>query len=539
MSNERQTFETEEVSLKASDGTLLTTLIYHPNVSQSAPTLLQRTCYGRKIMADIFGVWFANRGYRVVFQDCRGTGNSGGEMDYFKEATDGRLTADWIASQPWFDGALGTFGESYMGFTQYALASTNPPYLKAMAIAMAAADRRSTWYPGNSFSVELCLIYWWSQAFGLSEDGWINDRERGEAKLAKALMTLPLRIADEVAVGKAVKWYRAQLEHASPEDRYWEPLNAAPSLPVSEVPTLLIGGWYDLVAPPMIRDFQQLLRGPAPCRLVMGPWTHMSRVMENDHEESNRQMLAWFDTHLRKKEKPRRSSVSLYLMPNVGWTDVPAWPPLGTVQDWHLQPKAGLSRRVARESSPDSFTYDPADPTPTAGGISVRHEKSGPADNRAIESRSDVVTYSSDPLPEDVDVVGSIRARIYVEADVGNFDLFVRVCDVHPDGRSMNVSEGLLRHQMQRQDTPHRIEFDLWPTAYRFAAGHRFRVQVSGGCHPVYARNTCSGEALGDAVTITLAHLKIHHDSRYSSVVALPVTTQLSALQPKKSQDGA
>jgi putative CocE/NonD family hydrolase len=260
-------------------------------------------------------------------------------------------------------------------------------------------------------------------------------------------------------------------------------------------------------------------------------------VLSNDHEYSNQQMLSWFDTHLRKQGVTARSSINLFLMPEVGWTDVPAWPPQGTVQEWYLQPKAGLARHEAPDGLPDAFTYDPADPTPTAGGISVRHEKSGPADNRAIESRADVLTYSSEVLPEDLDVVGTIGARIYVEADVGNFDLFVRLCDVHPDGRSMNVSEGLLRQQVQKQTIPHRIEFDLWPTAHRFAAGHRLRVQVSAGAFPVYARNTCSGEPLGDAVTITLAHLKIHHDGTHPSALRLPVTKQLSALQSNKSLD--
>ena len=124
-----------DIKVTVSDGTVLLADVYHPLGVDDAPTILERTPYGRANFASAMGPEFAGRGYRYVLQACRGTDGSGGTHSYFAEAGDGRDTADWIAAQPWFNGSMGTFGASYMGFTQWALASTKPPHLKAMAVA--------------------------------------------------------------------------------------------------------------------------------------------------------------------------------------------------------------------------------------------------------------------------------------------------------------------------------------------------------------------------------------------------------------------
>ena len=138
-----------DVKVMVSDGTGLLTDVYHPVGINDAPTILERTPYGRSNFASAMGPEFAARGYRYVLQACRGTDGSGGTHSYFAEAPDGRDTADWIASQPWFNGRMGTFGASYMGFTQWALASTKPPYLKAMAVALSTSVRAVLVVPGR------------------------------------------------------------------------------------------------------------------------------------------------------------------------------------------------------------------------------------------------------------------------------------------------------------------------------------------------------------------------------------------------------
>src|SRR5580700_911331 len=148
-----------DVSVTMLDGAVLLADIYHPVGVLDAPTILERTPYGRRGVSPGAEMEFAARGYRVVRQACRGTDGSSGSHSYFMEAPDGRATADWIAERPWFNGSLGTFGASYMGFTQWALASTRPPYLKAMAVALSASVRGFSWYPGGSLALEV-IIPW-------------------------------------------------------------------------------------------------------------------------------------------------------------------------------------------------------------------------------------------------------------------------------------------------------------------------------------------------------------------------------------------
>ena len=138
-----------DVKVTVSDGTVLLADLYRPVGIDDAPAILERTPYGRVNFASAMGPEFAARGYRYVLQACRGTDGSGGTHSYFAEAADGRDTADWIASQPWFNGCMGTFGASYMGFTQWALASTRPPHLKAMAVALSASVRGLLVVPGR------------------------------------------------------------------------------------------------------------------------------------------------------------------------------------------------------------------------------------------------------------------------------------------------------------------------------------------------------------------------------------------------------
>jgi putative CocE/NonD family hydrolase len=141
------------------DGVVLLTDVYHPVGVDDAPTLLERTPYGRQAIASAMGPELAARGYRYLVQACRGTDGSGGSHSYFAEAPDGRATADWIAEQTWFDGRLGSYGASYMGFTQWALASTRPPHLQAMVIALSTSVRKFSWYPGDSYALEV-IIPW-------------------------------------------------------------------------------------------------------------------------------------------------------------------------------------------------------------------------------------------------------------------------------------------------------------------------------------------------------------------------------------------
>ncbi|MFY9847572.1 MAG: CocE/NonD family hydrolase, partial [Trebonia sp.] len=169
---------------------------------------------------------------------------------------------------------------------------------------------------------------------------------------------------------------------------------------------------------------------------------------------------------------------------------------------------------------PDRYRYDPADPTPAVGGARMVRD-SGRRDNTALEARPDVLTYTTAPLEADTEVIGEVSAEIWFSSSLAYADVFVRLCDVDPRGRSWNVCDGLT--SLTGADKVTRATVRLWPTAYRFKRGHRIRVQVSSGAFPRYARNPGSGEPLATATRLLAADQAVYRDPAHPSAVILPV----------------
>jgi putative CocE/NonD family hydrolase len=509
------------VAVEMPDGVLLTTDVHHPEGCGPFPTLLMRTCYDKVLIGEYLGLGdFVDAGFRVVLQDCRGSGGSGGQQDHLAESVDGRATGDWIAGQPWFDGQLGTFGASYMGFTQWALAVTRPPYLKAMAISLSSARGARSWFPGGSFALDITLPWTMTMVFGL---GRAQEPEL-QQRLVDGFDHLPLREAAQLTTGKRVHWWDRWMDHPSADDPFWKPLDCSDAVDL-DVPILFMDGWYDYPTLHMVREFQQRDEAGLPSRLVVGAGTHFGAGVDERSET-----LRWFDRHLKGVDlAPQCSPVSVFVLPDLGWRDLPAWPPPSAPDTWFLQPQAGLGRTRSEAASTTPYVYDPSDPTPAFGGPSLRMDKCGPVDNRELEARSDVLTFTSAPLAEPVLTIGPIEARLFLRSDVDHFDVYLRVCDVLPTGESINVSEVIRRLgpiDIDRdEDGVFEIVLDVRPIAQQFASGNRIRVQVSGGAHPMFARNTCSGEPLSDAVTLVVAHNEVLHGERYSSAVTMYVPT--------------
>ena len=520
-----------DVKVTASDGTVLLTDVYHPVGVDDAPVILERTPYGRRAVSAFLAPELAARGYRYLVQASRGTDGSGGSHSYFAEAGDGRDTVDWIAEQAWFNGVLGTFGASYMGFTQWALASTRPPYLKAMAVALSASTRAFSWYPGGSFALEMALT-WDAGAtqFNQPSDSHASTEvspeaiEKRMAALRAGFDHLPLTDALRVVTGVDLPLWQEQLSHADLRDPHWAPLDYSPLLADWTVPTLLVDGWHDYPLPGVVQDYMALRRSGAPVQLRIGAGGHLGGGGEGGMTDAP---LAWFDTWLRGEEgllDPR--PVSVHIQGEGGpWRQLDDWPPPSVPTDWYLHAGGELSTSApAGSTEPDRYRYDPADPTPSVGGIGML--TGGPVDNRDLEARPDVVVYTSPALSEPLVVLGPVTASLCVESSVDHTDFFVRLCDVWPDGRSINVCDGLQRFDprtiRRAADGTFRVEVVMWPAGHRFGPGHRLRVQVASGSHPVYARNLGSGEPVATGTTLRPADQAVHHSPGRLSSVTLP-----------------
>jgi uncharacterized protein len=524
------------VRIATPDGAELVGDVFHPVDAPHRATLLQRTPYGRAFLEPEARA-YAARGFDVVSQDCRGSGQSTGAPSFFAEGPDGRLTADWIAAQAWSAGPLVPIGASYMGFTALAVAATRPPGLAALAIQIAASDRCASWFPGGTFALDIALP--WSQIRAATRDGLFDlsdldavvaQMEEAGRRLEQAFLHLPLGGSDAVAVGETLPWFQEWMDHPDPRDPYWAPIDLRAALVGVAVPTLLIDGWYDYQVPHMLADHRGLLAAGVPTRLVVGPWSHptVDGLVVQD------EVVAWLDRHLGRvdtdaRAEPPSTPVRVFVQPEVGWTELASWPPPGTTASrWHLQPLGGLAPEPAPASSPDAYDYDPADPTPSYGGTGLRMPPaSGPVDNRRLEARPDVLTFTSAALDHDLDVLGPVTAVVHITSSTPHTDVFVRLCDVAPDGTSTNVCDGIRRllpgDPAVQPDGSRRVELALWDTAYRFGSGHRIRVQVSSGAHPRFARNLGAGEPLGTGTTLVVAHQQVHHDPDHPSSVTLEV----------------
>jgi putative CocE/NonD family hydrolase len=527
------TYEIEverDLKILMPDGVALLADHYFHRRGGKPPTILVRSPYGR---AGIYGIFFAQpfaeRGFQVLIQSCRGTFGSGGEFDAFRnERSDGLAILSWMERQPWFSGEFATVGPSYLGFVQWAIADQADPALKAMFPQVTASSFRNPTYGGESFWLDTALT--WFHVLVHQEDpplAALVARARAGSRLRAAFNHLPLCEVDQVAFGRSIPFYHNWLTFNAPQDAWWQPVDFSGAVAKVTAPVHLHAGWYDIFLPETIADYtclQQAQRNPY---LTIGPWTHASPLSMVD---SLRESIAWSRAHLLgDRSQLRASPVRIFVMGASEWRDYDAWPPAGfQEQRWHLQASGGLSITPPADSQPDCYRYDPSDPTPGVGGYSLS-KNSGPKDNRALEARPDVLLYTSSPLEQDLEAIGPVHAELFIRSSLEYTDFFARLCDVYPSGKSINVTDGLLRlipgRPAPQSDGCLRVEIELFPTAYRFRRGHSLRLQVSSGAHPRYARNPGSGEPLGTATTLVVADQLVYHDLAHPSAIILPVKT--------------
>jgi putative CocE/NonD family hydrolase len=523
-----------------SDGVELKIDHYWPKAGGTFPTILVRTPYGRGMDAPfpigllfVFAQWrLAAHGYHVVAQTVRGRFDSGGSFNpLFHEAMDGRDTVQWLTRQPWFNGKLGMTGPSYLGYVQWAVAATSPGALAAMVPQLTGSHMDTLIYPDGAFALDLALR-WCLFLDTLDSEGRRSTmamlRRMSTAVVDRLLIPafahLPLQEADSVALGQPVPYYREWLAHPDLSDRYWEATNLKGAVPWVSAPVHLMGGWYDILLRELLRDYTALQAAGRAPYLTIGPWWHSD---VRAARAAQRESLMWCAAYLKgNRAVLRERPVRVYVMGANAWRDLPGWPPPARETRYFLQPGASLSLDAPPvDAIPDHYRYDPADPTPSVGGTLLL--TGGPRDNGRLEARADVLCFTTAPLDADLEIIGPISLDLYVRSSLGHTDFAGRLCDVHPDGRSINICDGLLRLNPGtdgvQPDGSRRIQIDLWATAHRFRRGHRLRLQVSSGAHPRWSRNLGTGEPIGAATSMIAADQTIYHDWAHPSALVLPV----------------
>lgn len=479
------------------------------------PTALIRSPYGRRgVLRSSFWLPLAERGYQVLVQSTRGTFGSGGDFDPMRqERDDGLATLDWLITQPWFGGSVVLAGASYLGYTQWAVADELPVEVKAMIPHVTESALTLEFLRSDGMSLET-PFGWGVQVDGQERRFAMLRALLGMRKTQRAQWTLPLSRADVAATGHRIGYVQDILAHDADSSR-WATLDHSQRVIHTRAPVSSIAGWYDIFLPGQLRDFCALQEVRDDCRLTVGPWTHSSL-----DGTAIREATEFGLAHARGKHPAARAPVRLFVMGADVWRDFETWPPAGYApKRIHLRPGGVLAAEPLDQAPPATYRYDPADPTPAVGGVRLGGG-GGRVDNTEVEARTDVLTYTTDELAAQVEIIGEVSAEIWFQSSRPCADVFVRLCDVDARGRSHNVCDGLVT--VHDADELRCATVHLWPTAYQFNPGHRIRIQVSSGAFPRFARNAGTGAPRGSDTTLRPAYQAIYHDAAHPSAVVLP-----------------
>ena len=563
-----------------SDGVKLCANVWRP-AKGKAPTLLVRLPYGKDAIPVLSGdgalipslTAFLRAGYAIVMQDARGTFMSEGKFAAkVDDAVDGRETVEWITRQPWSDGTVGGYGMSYFGMSQWASASEAPSALKAIVPTVAAMN----WYDGLWYSpggaMSLSVLNHWHALMYLFEAQ--REIAAGRGDVAELVELAQLLNADMLAQNatppglnpafRRGRWLDGILAHPAYDD-FWQEQDLIPAIPHMTVAPLCIGGWFDLFINSSVTDFVKYRTGAATeearenARLLIGPWDHVSatgRYPDRDFGPSANAMSAnltgqhirHFDRWLRgdtaaNADDPR---VRIFVMGIDQWRNEEDWPlPDTRYADYFLggtgpantsSGKGVLTLAEPKEDRRDNFLFDPARPVPTTGGahLPVGHGFVGPVDQRRVDGRDDILCFATPVLENDVEVVGFVRIKLFVSSSAVDTDFTVKLVDVFPDGRAINLCDGILRMRYReglstpKMMTPGQIydaEIDMGVTANVFRAGHRIRVDISSSNFPRYDRNSNTGGFIAEEAEkdMIVAVNTVCHGPSFESRLILPV----------------
>ena len=516
----------QTLSMRTRDGIRLDADVYSPEGEGPFPVLLMRQPYGRAIASTVVYAhprWYAAQGYIVVIQDVRGRGSSTGKFQLFShEVEDGEDSVKWAADLPGSSGQVGMYGFSYQGMTQLYAAQNCPQALKAIAPAMTGYHPYEDWaYENDALCLQLGLT--WAIQLAAETARIEGDRATYQTLLAAA-KHLPI---DEPTPAKpevlsTVESFFSDWVERSSSDRYWQDL--IPDLTRVSLPTFQVGGWFDPYLRGDLRLYQEMSGNSLSHQLWVGPWCHIPWGREIGSVDFgpaaispiDRLQVQWFDWILKGKasanepsgtsnqpELLETRSVNLFEMGRNRWRRWKSWPheskSTTSAQIYFLQ-STGLANireddgQLVRVPSSvaqlDTLVHDPWNPVPALGGHSAI--PTGSFERSAIDRRGDVLTYTTEPLLEDLSVVGVVEFGGMVATESVSYDLCVVLSKVVGD-RAYNLTQGYRRVDTAEVNGTV-VKLPLHPTCFSLRGGDRLRISISAACFPAYPINPGTGE---------------------------------------------
>lgn len=573
----------DDVETPLSDGTILRSTVYRPAADgERFPVLMTRTPYGRDLSVN--SAYFnpatvAAAGFVVILQDVRGRFGSDGDFaPSVQEADDGAEAVEWAASLPYSSGRVGMWGRSYFGESQLRAARRHPRGLAALAPGVCAAGNadHGALFRGGAFELGSRLS-WGHGSISLEtiRREFAGDPARLDREL-DAWRELDASFADGSAYGtlplndlkaRASTFLQSHIipsTGADPGGEISEAWNWPTSEPVA-LPTLNIGGWFDIFLPNTLAQYRLQLEAsrkdpsvPSP-NLILGPWSHTnytglfpdvafpggSAASVGSFGDLSSIHAEWFRGVLdgdRGPNAPKLPRALVYVMGENRWRGFDELPEPAAKIQFFLGPDGTLEEGAHGDGIVE-YDYDPLNPVPTTGGATMHlgADFAGPAEQGQVEARGDVLTFTSEALAEPLTVFGEVTAHLFASSSAIDTDFVVRLCRVTPDGRSVGLADGIVRASWRdacagdgvfragvprRLLTPGRVEefaVSLWATACTFQTGDRLRVQVTSSCHPRWDRNLNTGAKALDSSDAVVAHQAVHFGPSAPSRITLQV----------------
>ncbi len=516
-----------DVAVTSFDGTKLLTDIYTPQGEGPFPTILIRTAYKRQGFATYARI-YAERGFITVLQACRGTDGSDGKIGpLLLEREDGLATLDWLKEQDWFDGRLGMTGPSYLGYVQWAICDALPEK-SALSTQIATSEYKNVLFPQGATDLQFWLS-WLQLVEGLRSSPlkfmFSVITGKVEKTTKSAANTLPVIDGDIAATGHEVEFWRRWLLEEAKKESHWQTLSQSGRIGPKTPPNFFVSGWYDFLVDELVDDYNRMVKSGHTPYLTIGPWEHVNPklIIESVHAT-----LAWMRAKLLDDTSElRRNPVRLYISGLEEWREYGSFPPPGNEETTRfLAPGGALAPQPAQSASPACYTYDPNDPTPSLGGAIFAFNGAGPCDNRPLEARPDVLTFTSAPLQEPLTLIGRPQVTLFASSNLEHTDFFARLCDVTPDGKSVNICDGFVRitpqNNKKQKDGTWKLDIPLHHTGHQFRTGHALRLQISSGAHPRISRNPGTPEEQDKIPEMKIAQQSIFLDEKHPSALTLP-----------------
>ena len=532
------------------------------------------------------------QGYAYVVQNERGRYYSEGEWDILGiPLTDGYDAFSWMKDQPWSNGKIGTLGCSSTAEWQMAVAALDHPSHAAMVPQSFGAGvgrvgdyyEQGNWYRGGA---EQLLFFAWLYGVehdkykpripeGASQEDLIRISrfydlapENPPVNMSEALAHLPIQDILQNIQGKREvfdkmvrrnpnhkDWYKGGLYHDDME---------------IGVPSFWFASWYDVSISPnlalynhvrnnskdqFVKDNQYLVIAPTlHCRYTRA--TENTIVGERNVGDArlnySEQIYSWFDLWLKGENnnfKDNTPRVQYYTMGSNVWQSAESWPPENSELKTFYLTSGGKAnslygdgklsmKKPDSENAPDSFKYDPMNPVTSYGGnvcCTGNAVKGGAYDQQAMETRQDILVYTTEPLEEGMEVTGFIESSLYISSDAKDTDFTIKLIDVYPDGRAYNLDETIQRVRYREgydkevfmeKDKVYKINLTPMATSNFFEKGHRIRIEVSSSNFPRFARNLNTGGKNYDENQGVVARNSVHHSKQYPSQIRLPIVNR-------------